>query len=69
MDWILGEEGHGAEWERVMHVGVEDAEEVWDAISTIAGSAAVTGLRNLGRYGFGCEIDAELTIGQRKAMF
>lgn len=69
MYWILGEEGHGAEWERVMHVGVEDAEEVWQAISALVRTAKVTGLRDLGRFGFNCEVDAQLTIGVRSATF
>jgi hypothetical protein len=67
--WILGEAGHGAEWERVMHVDIDDAEEVWQAISTMAASAKVTGLRDLGRFGFNCEVDGQLTIGGRSATF
>jgi hypothetical protein len=67
--WILGEEGHGAEWERVLHVGIEDAEEIWEAIATLAATATVTGLRDLGRFGLSCEVDAQLTIGERSATF
>jgi hypothetical protein len=52
-----------------MHVGVEDAEEVWDAISAVTATAEVTGLRDLGRLGFNCEVDARLTIGERSATF
>ena len=53
-----------------MHVGVEDAEEVWDAISAaVTATAEVTGLRDLGRFGFNCEVDARLTIGERSATF
>src|SRR5690348_7993925 len=69
IDWVLGEDGHGAEWERVMHVGVPDSEEVWQAISILARTAEVTGFRDLGRFGFNCEVDAQLTIGERSAMF
>lgn len=65
--WVLGEDGHGAEWQRVMHVNIEDAEETWRAISTLAATAEVTGLRDLGRYGFNCEVDGQLTIGERSA--
>jgi hypothetical protein len=50
-----------------MHVGGEHAEEVWDAISAVTGMAEVTGLRDLGRFGFNCEVDARLTIGERSA--
>ena len=63
MHWVLGDDGHGAEWERVMHVDIEDAEEVWRAIAILAATAQVTGVRDLGRYGFNCEVDAQLTIG------
>jgi hypothetical protein len=52
-----------------MHVGVEDAEEVWDAISAVTTTAEVTGLRDLGRFGFNREVDARLTIGGRSATF
>lgn len=69
MGWVLGEDGHGTEWEQVMHVGAEDAEEVWAAISAAAATAEVTGLRDLGRFGFSCEIDAEISIGRRTATF
>jgi hypothetical protein len=67
--WVLGEEGHGAEWERTMHVAVEDADEVWRALADLAATATVTGLRDLGRYGFNCEVDGQLTIGERSATF
>jgi hypothetical protein len=29
----------------------------------------VTGLRDLGRFGFNCEVDAQLTIRERSATF
>lgn len=67
LGWVLGEEGHGAEWERVMHVGVAEANEVWEALSTLGTTAKVTGLRDLGRFGFNCEVEARLTIGERSA--
>lgn len=65
--WVLGEEGHGKEWQRVMHVGVEDAEEVWKAVVASVAQARVTGVRDLGRFGLNCEVDAPLTIGERSA--
>lgn len=67
--WILDEDGHGAEWERVMHVGVENAEGVWRAISALARTERVSGVRDLGRYGFNCEVDGRLTMGERSATF
>lgn len=65
--WVLGEEGHGKEWRRVMHVEVEDAERVWKAISASVAQASVTGVRDLGRFGVNSEVDAPLTIGERSA--
>lgn len=67
--WVLNDLGHGAEWARVMHVGIEDAAEVWEAISVQATTGRVTGLRDLGRFGLSCEVDARLTIGERTATF
>jgi hypothetical protein len=67
LDWVLGEKGHGAEWRRVMLVGAEDAEKVWEAISTSVVGARVTGLRELGRFGLNCEVDVQLVIGDRSA--
>jgi hypothetical protein len=69
LGWVLGEDGHGAERGQVMRVGVEDADEVWNAISAVVAAAEVTGLRDLGRFGFNCEVDARLTIGERSATF
>ncbi len=65
--WVLGEEGHGEEWRQVMHVSVEDTERVWQAISAAVTHAQVTGVRDLGRFGVNCEVDAVLTIGERSA--
>jgi Domain of unknown function (DUF6883) len=67
LGWVLGEEGHGEEWLRVMHVSVEDAESVWEAISAAVAQARVTGVRDLGRFGVNCEVDAVLAIGERSA--
>lgn len=66
-EWILGEKGHGAEWRRVMRVSVEDAEVVWNAISTGATQAKVSGVRDLGRFGLSCEVESQLVIGERSA--
>ena len=31
--WILGEEGHGREWARVLHIGPDNAQRFWSAIA------------------------------------
>jgi hypothetical protein len=31
--WILAADGHGKDWARVFHVGTEDAEQIWPAIT------------------------------------
>jgi hypothetical protein len=67
LGWVLGSEGHGDEWQRVMHVSVEDAESVWKAISAAVVQGRVTGVRDLGRFGVNCEVDAALTLGERSA--
>lgn len=67
LGWVLGEEGHGEEWQRVMRVDVEDAEKVWEALSASVAQATVTGVRDLGRFGLNCEVDERLTIGERSA--
>jgi hypothetical protein len=67
LGWVLGAEGHGAEWRGVMLVGAEDAEKVWEAISIGVADAKVTGLRELGRFGLNCEVDVQLAIGERSA--
>jgi hypothetical protein len=66
-EWVLSEEGHGAEWWQVMRVGTENAEAVWDAISTSAMQAKASGVRDLGRFGLSCEVDSQLVIGERSA--
>lgn len=66
-EWVLSEEGHGAEWRQVMRVGAENAEAVWDAISTSAMQAKVSSVRDLGRFGLNCEIESQLVIGERSA--
>lgn len=67
--WVLSDEGHGADWERTMLVGVEDAQEVWEAIAALAAAMPITGVRDLNRFGVSCEIDGRLTIGERSATF
>lgn len=66
-DWILGEDGHGKEWRRVFHVGLEDRERVWEAIASAVRNAPIATVRNRGFKGIVCSVKVELTIGERTA--
>ena len=37
--------------------------------SALARTENVTGLRDLGRYGFNCEVDGQIALGERSATF
>jgi hypothetical protein len=66
-DWILADRGHGAEWARIFHVEVDDAERVWQAIVDAALHAPIVTLIGRGQLGVVCGLDIELTIGSRTA--
>ena len=64
--WILSGEGHGHEWARVLHIGPDDTQRFWSAIT----DAVIDGdpiFRVTERYGVTCGINIELQIGVRKA--
>ena len=63
--WILAERCHGPEFERVLHVGLEDADVLWRAIAARILIEPITGLRDLGFHGLNCEVDIQLTIAGR----
>lgn len=48
IDWILGEDGHASQWERVFHVGAQDAGLVWESIANAVLIAPITELRGDG---------------------
>jgi hypothetical protein len=65
-DWILSEEGHGPEWNRIFRVTVDDFDLVWDSIAVGVLTAPVTA--NLQpKTGIGCEVLFELKIKRRIA--
>jgi hypothetical protein len=66
-DWVLGEDGHGKEWERVFHVGLEDRDRVWHAIASAVQNARIASVRDRGSKGIACSVKVELTIGERTA--
>jgi hypothetical protein len=66
-DWILAERGHGEGWQPVFHVGLEDRDQVWEAIVAAVTHARVTTIRDRGANGIVCGVEVELTIGDRIA--
>lgn len=65
--WILVTRGHGAEWAKVLHVGLDDVEAVWAAIAEAVLADPVSKVRDLGAHGLNCRVDTRLTIGPRSA--
>jgi hypothetical protein len=63
-EWILAERGHGAEFERVLRVSLDDVDALWNAI---AERVLVRRVRDLGAHGVNCEVDSELAIAGRTA--
>jgi hypothetical protein len=64
--WVLGEDGHADQWERVFHAGEEDASLIWELIAEAVLTAPITELRGGGiaaSYG----VLIELTIKRRFA--
>ncbi len=51
----------------MFQVGVEDRQEVWEAIVAAVGGARITTIRDRGADGIVCGVEAELTIGERTA--
>lgn len=66
-DWIFATRGHGSEWAKVLHVGVDDREVVWTAIIQAILKAPVHKILNRGQNGLVCGVDVKLTIGTRSA--
>ncbi|HEX2096832.1 MAG TPA: hypothetical protein VHF50_05625 [Solirubrobacterales bacterium] len=67
MKWILGEEGHGSEWEKVFHVTSSDSELVWQAIASAALGSSIQVVRERFPFGITCGIRVHLEINGRNA--
>ena len=52
----------------MFQVGVEDRQQVWEAIVAAVCSARITTIRDRGADGIVCGVEVELTIGGRTAM-
>jgi hypothetical protein len=66
-DWIFAERGHGAEWRRIFHVGLEDSARVWEAIVAAVQDARIATIRDRGAKGMVFGVEVVLTIGERTA--
>jgi hypothetical protein len=66
-DWVLAERGHGREWSRVFHLGPDDGECFWEAISAAVLESPIATVRDRGKDGVVCGIEVELTIEGRTA--
>ena len=58
---------HGLEWARVFHVGPDDAERIWSAISKAIVYAPASAVRDRAPYGVVCGVELELTTNDRTA--
>jgi hypothetical protein len=65
--WVLAERGHGAEWQRVFHVGAEDNKRVWEAIFAAVQEARIATVRDRGAKGVICGVEVQLSLGDRAA--
>jgi hypothetical protein len=65
--WILAAAGHGEEWARVLHIGLQDHERLWTAIADAVLHAPVSVVRDRAAHGVICGVDVMLTINDRAA--
>lgn len=65
--WILAACGHGPEWAKLLHVGLDDRAVIWTAITQTVIEAPVHKIVDHGQDGLVCGVDVKLTIGVRSA--
>lgn len=65
-DYVLGEAGHGPQWQRVFRVEPSQSQQLWAALARLARDAPVSEVRS-SRYGIGCGVRAHLTFNGRRA--
>ncbi len=65
--WILAPHGHGPEWAKILHVGLDDVDAIWRAIGSAVVLEPVSDTLDRGEHGLNCRVDVELTIGERSA--
>jgi hypothetical protein len=67
LDWILVDEGHGPEWEKVFHVAPSDSAKVWEAIVSATLESKIEVVRDRFPFGITCGIAVDLEINDRNA--
>lgn len=65
--WILADDGHGAEWAKVLQVEAKEWELAWNALKEAVRDTAIKTVRLLDAGGVSCGVSAELSIGGRTA--
>ena len=68
LEWILGAEGHGSEWERVFRASLVDKELFWHAIAHAALDSKVRDVRDLRPNGIACETKPLLIFNRRSSL-
>jgi len=63
--WILGEQGHGPEWARVLRIGSQDTGVFWRAIAAAVTDARIFKVTE--PYGTVCGVEVLLIVGDRLA--
>ena len=66
--WILAAHGHGPEWEKVLHVTLEEVDTLWEAIAAAVLVEPVSRVVGRGRHGLNCRGDLQLSVGGRSAV-
>lgn len=67
LDWILGDEGHGPEWQKVFRVTASDSGMTWEAIAYATLGSTIEIVRDCFPFGVTCGIRIDLEINGRRA--
>jgi len=67
LTWILSEDGHGREWERVLRIGADDTQRFWRAIAQAVIDMPIVRVTDREPFGVACGVETFLTIGKRTA--
>jgi hypothetical protein len=68
LEWILGSEGHGSEWERVFRAKPVDRALFWQAIARTALDSEVQDVRERPPHGIACETQPMLILNRRSSL-
>jgi hypothetical protein len=67
VEWVLGREGHGLEWERVFRVNADGWEHVWRSIANSIVTATIKDVRDRLTFGIVCGVEVSLVVNGRTA--